>query len=252
MFQIHNFKDNDDVTVVEEKGMFSVIQYDRDLSCRPEEAQLKYFMSQQNVRKKQVIITLDNDGVILQPSAMQWMAGDIQQTTGLKGVGDAVGKLFSSKVTGESAIKPEYRGSGVVVTEPTYRHYLIENLADWNDAMVIEDGLFCASDNEVKLTTVMRSTFSSAAAGGEGLFNLCLKGSGNVVLECNVPREELILVELQDDTIKIDGHYAIAWSNTLTFTVERSGKTLIGSAASGEGLVNVYRGTGKVLLMPQV
>ena len=32
--------------------------------------------------------------------------------------------------------------------------------------------------------------------------------------------------------------------------MERSGKSLIGSAASGEGLVNVYRGTGKVLMMP--
>ena len=36
----------------------------------------------------------------------------------------------------------------------------------------------------------------------------------------------------------------------LDFTVERSGKTLVGSAASGEGLVNVYRGTGRVLLAP--
>lgn len=36
------------------------------------------------------------------------------------------------------------------------------------------------------------------------------------------------------------------------FTVERSGKTLMGSAASGEGLVNVYKGTGKILMMPQV
>ena len=31
---------------------------------------------------------------------------------------------------------------------------------------------------------------------------------------------------------------------------ERSTKTLIGSAVSGEGLVNVYRGTGKVLMSP--
>lgn len=43
---------------------------------------------------------------------------------------------------------------------------------------------------------------------------------------------------------------AIAWSGSLDFTVERSGKSLIGSAASGEGLVNVYRGTGKVLMAP--
>ena len=43
---------------------------------------------------------------------------------------------------------------------------------------------------------------------------------------------------------------AIAWSGSLDFTVERSGKTLAGSAVSGEGLVNVYRGTGKVLMAP--
>ena len=96
----------------------------------------------------------------------------------------------------------------------------------------------------------MRSNFSSAAAGGEGLFNLCLNGSGVFCIESQCPREELIEVELNNDMLKIDGNYAIAWSNSLDFTVERSGKTLIGSAASGEGLVNVYRGSGKVLMMP--
>ena len=45
-------------------------------------------------------------------------------------------------------------------------------------------------------------------------------------------------------------NFVIAWSGSLNFTVERSGKSLIGSAASGEGLVNVYRGTGKVLMAP--
>lgn len=57
-------------------------------------------------------------------------------------------------------------------------------------------------------------------------------------------------MELQNDVLKVDGNFAIAWSDTLEFSVERSGKSLIGSAASGEGLVNVYRGTGKVLLAP--
>ena len=52
------------------------------------------------------------------------------------------------------------------------------------------------------------------------------------------------------EVIKIDGNMAVAWSDTLSFTVERSGKTLLGSAASGEGLVNVYRGTGKILMAP--
>lgn len=43
---------------------------------------------------------------------------------------------------------------------------------------------------------------------------------------------------------------AIAWTNNLELTVERSGKTFVGSAVSCEGLVNVYRGTGKILMAP--
>ena len=85
----------------------------------------------------------------------------------------------------------------------------------------------------------------------EGFFNLSFSAPGGVVaLECDVPQKELIEVELNNDVIKIDGNMAIAWSKSLEFTVERSGKTLIGSAASGEGLVNVYRGTGRILLKP--
>jgi uncharacterized protein (AIM24 family) len=251
-FNISNFTDNDDVRILDEKGMFKVIEYIRDLSCTPSEAQLKYFMTQQGVRKKQLVIELDNDGAILQPGRMQWMLGNVSQTTGLKGVGDAVGKFFQGRVTGESTIKPEYKGNGIVVTEPTYNHLLLENLKDWDGSMVIQDGLFYACDNEIQLKTIARSNLSSAVAGGEGLFNLCLSGPGVVALECDVPKEELIYIDLFDDVLKVDGSYAIAWSTTLNFTVERSGKSLLGSAASGEGLVNVYKGTGKILLMPQV
>ena len=48
----------------------------------------------------------------------------------------------------------------------------------------------------------------------------------------------------------MDGNFVVAWSNSLDFTVEKSTKSVIGSIASGEGLVNVYRGTGKVLFAP--
>ena len=87
-------------------------------------------------------------------------------------------------------------------------------------------------------------------AGNEGLFNLGIQGYGALCLESPCPKEELIEVTLDNDELKVDGNMALAWSGSLNFTVERSGKSLIGSAASGEGLVNVYRGTGKVLLAP--
>ncbi len=250
MFKIRNFEDNDDVKIVEKLGAFKVVEYQRDLSVNHLTAQAAYYASEMNVRRRQLVCDVTLSDITIQAGAMQWMVGDVKATTGLKGVGDFIGKAFRGKVTNESAIKPEYTGTGMLVLEPTYKHILLIDVDNWNGSIIIEDGLFLACDSELKHKAVMRSNLSSAAMGGEGLFNLGLFGGGIVALESYVPREELIEIELEDNELKIDGNMAIAWSGSLKFTVERSGKTLMGSAASGEGLVNVYRGTGKVLMAP--
>lgn len=250
MYQIRNFLDNDDIRIVEAKGAFTVAEYLRDLSVSPDNAVTAYYSSKMNVRKRQVVCDLSKSNVTVQAGAMQWTVGDVNATTGIKGVGDLFGKAVRGKVTGESAIKPEYTGNGTLVLEPTYKYILLEDVRDWNGSMVLEDGLFLACESSLKHKAVMRSNLSSAVAGGEGLFNLGIAGEGVVCLESPCPREELIEIVLDNDVVKIDGNMAIAWSGSLNFTVERSGKTLIGSAASGEGLVNVYRGTGKVLMAP--
>ena len=249
MYRISNFTDNDDIRVLDTLGPFSVIEYLRDLSVMPGNAQNAYFCNEMNVRKRQVLCDLSKAQVTVQAGAMQWMVGKVNATTGVKGVGDLFGKALRGSVTGESAIKPEYTGNGLLVLEPTYKHILLLDLADWNGSIVLDDGLFLACDSRLKHKTVMRSNFSSAVAGNEGLFNLGIVGNEGVVcLESACPKEELVTIELQDDVLKVDGNMAIAWSGSLNFTVERSGKSLVGSAASGEGLVNVYRGTAKVLL----
>ena len=203
-----------------------------------------------NVRKRQVVCDLSKASVTIQAGAMQWMLGNVNATTGIKGVGDLFGKAVRGKVTGESAIKPEYTGDGLLVLEPTYKHLILMDAADWGGSVVLDDGLFLACDSRLKHKAVMRSNLSSAVAGGEGLFNLSLNGSGVFCIEADCPREELVEITLQNDVLKVDGNMAVAWSGSLEFTVERSGKSLIGSAASGEGLVNVYRGTGKVMMAP--
>ena len=250
MYQIRNFFENDDVKIIDSFGAFAVVEYQKDLSVMPETAMLAYYASQMNVRKRQVVCDVGKSNVTVQSGAMQWMVGDVRATTGLKGVGDLFGKAMRGSVTGESAIKPEYTGSGTLVLEPTYKHILLVDLKDWNGSIVLDDGLFLACESTLKHKAVMRSNVSSAVLGNEGLFNLGIQGQGVVCLESPCPREELVEIWLENDVLKVDGNFAIAWSGSLDFTVERSGKTLLGSAASGEGLVNVYRGTGKVLLAP--
>ena len=250
MYAIRNFTDNDDVKVLSERGPFQVIEYQRDLSVAPSSAMIAYYSAQMNVRKRQLVCQLSKSPVTIQAGAMQWMLGNVNATTGIKGVGDFFGKAVRGKVSGESAIKPEYTGDGVLVLEPTYKHLILLNVSEWGGSIVLDDGLFLACETSLKHKIVMRSNISSALAGGEGLFNLSLNGNGIVCVESECPMEELVEITLENDVLKIDGNFAIAWSGSLEFTVERSGKTLLGSAASGEGLVNVYRGTGKVLMMP--
>ena len=250
MYQINNFTNNDDIKILGELGAFSVIEYQRDLSVMPGEAITAYYASQMNVKRRQVVCDISKSNVTVQAGAMQWMVGDVKATTRIKGVGDLLGKAVRGSVTGESAIKPEYTGTGTLVLEPTYKHILLIDVADWDGSVVLDDGLFLVCESTLKHKAVMRSNLSSAALGKEGLFNLGIQGKGILCLESHCPKEELIEITLQNDVLKVDGNFAICWSGSLDFTVERSGKSLIGSAASGEGLVNVYRGTGKVLLAP--
>ena len=234
--RIYNLTDNDDAAIVAQQGIFQVMEWKRDFSVTYGSAMDAYYASEMNVRRRQLVCNLNGKtGAVVQAGAMQWAVGHIEVTTGVKGVGDFIGKLARGAVTNESAVKPEYHGNGVVVLEPTYRHVLLLDPSQMGGAITVNDGLFYAC---------------AMVAGGEGLFNLSLTGQGTVALESPVPASEIVTVDLENDELKVDGNFAIAWTNGLQFTVERSTKTLIGSAASGEGLVNVYRGTGRVLLAP--
>lgn len=249
MVKINGLFNDSDHLVTDMKGVFSIVEHQRDLAVSPLTAQAEFFMSKMGVRQKQALACMNGEtSVITQAGAMQWMAGDVHATTGIKGAGDLLGKIVKSAVTNETAIKPEYVGNGYLMLEPTYKYLLLEDVSDWDGGLVLDDGLFLACEGTVRHKVEARSNVSSAVLGNMGLFNLKLEGKGICVLESNVPREQLVEINLVNDVLKIDGNFAVCWSGSLNFTTERSGKTLVGSAVSGEGLVNVYKGTGRVLL----
>ena len=250
MYEVKNFLDNDDIRVAEKKGNIRIIEYLTDLSVNPYTCITQYYAARMNIRKRQVLIQLEDDEYILSAGAMQWMLRNVQAVADVKGVGDFIGKAIKGSVTKESTVKPKYKGNGLLMLEPTYKHLLIEDVSSWGTGIVLDDGMFLACESSVKYDVVMRSNISSAVLGNQGLFSLRLSGKGLAVLESPVPREELIEINLQNDEIKIDGNFAVAWSDTLEFTVEKSTKSLVGSAISSEGFVNVYRGTGKILIAP--
>lgn len=250
MIQINNLKNNANMQKIAELGCYEVYEHQKDLSVDPTSASIAYFMHEMNFRKRQVLCNLSGNSVKVQAGAMQWTAGNVNMDSGVKGAKDFFGKALKGLATGESTAKPIYQGHGYVMFEPTYKYIILEDVSSWGSGIVLDDGLFLACDATVKEEIVSRTNASSALLGGEGLFNLSLSGQGIAVLESSVPREELIEIVLDNDEVRIDGNMAIAWSKSLQFTVEKSTKSLLGSLVSGEGFVNVYRGTGKILMAP--
>lgn len=250
MVTINNVFNNSNLKCIEKKGIYSVFEHQQDLSVKPETAENSYFMSEMNVKKRQVLCELKESMVKLQAGAMQWQTGNISMNSDVSGVKDFLGKAFKGAATGESAVKPIFRGTGYLMLEPTYNHIIVEDVSEWGNGIVLDDGLFLACDANLSESIVSRNNMATAALGGEGLCNLQLSGNGICVLETPVPREELFEFVLENDTVKIDGNMAIAWSSSLEFTTEKSSSSLIGSVLSGEGFVNVYRGTGRILMAP--
>lgn len=200
------------------------------------------------IKLKQIRIALDDSSVILEPGALSYMKGDIEiksKTGGVFGFGK---KLLTSKLTGETVFKPTYSGSGEIFLEPSFGNFALIELED--DEIIVDDGMFFACEDSIEVGVSIQKNVSSALLGNEGLCQTKISGSGIVALEVPVPENEIFKCVLVNDTLKVDGNFAILRTGNIEFTVEKSSKSIVGSATSGEGLVNVYRGSGEVWLVP--
>lgn len=207
-----------------------------------------WYMEQQNVKVRQIVTYINNDAVRIEAGAMSYFQGPLEMVSGVT-VGNVIGKMFKGAVTGESIAQPIYRGSGMLVLEPSFRHFIPFTL-EAGETVIVDKGMFYVTSESVKVEPFLQKTISSALLGNEGWFQIALTGPGIVVLECIVPMCEIDIINLNNDILRVDGNFAVLRTGNLSFTVERSAQTLIGSAASGEGLVNVFKGTGQVWLAP--
>lgn len=211
-------------------------------------ALMTYFMKESNIKMKMLRVRLENSSAKLEAGALYYMQGNVEMTAKLGGVKGLGKKMFGGMATGETAIKPLYEGTGEIYTEPTFGHFALVKLN--NEEIIVDDGVFYACEGDVEVGVAAQKNVSSALLGNESLFQTKIKGNGIAALEIPVPESELVKVTLNNDVLKVDGNFALLRSGDITFTVEKSTKSIIGSAASGEGLLNVYRGTGEVWLAP--
>lgn len=195
-------------------------------------------LSQNNVNY--VEIAIENETVILESGIMHYMLGNIE----VESKTPSLGGMLKAGLTGESIFRPTYTGTGKIMTEPSFKHFFMLQLN--NEEYVLDQGAFVACDSSIEVSA-HRNKFMTGLRSGEGMFQTKVKGTGTVVCSAPGPVQE---VDLNDDKLVVDGSFAVARSSTLDYNVERVTKSLLGSATSGEGFVNVLRGSGKVYLAP--
>lgn len=226
-----------------------VIQYDKLLgSTNTATAQKLWFMKEANIKARQIAIYITNDSIKIEPGAMSYFQGPLEMVSGVT-AGNILGRAISGALTGERMAMPEYKGSGILVLEPSFKHYIIAELEP-GETIITDKGMFYCAQGSVNVRPIMNNQISGALLGGEGIFQTALTGPGLIVLESPVPMCEINMLHLNNDILRVDGNFALLRTGNIQFTVERSARTLVGSAVSGEGLVNVFRGTGDVWIAP--
>jgi uncharacterized protein (AIM24 family) len=123
-------------------------------------------------------------------------------------------------------------------------------LALSNEEAIIDKGLFYASEGSIEVGVAMQKNISSAMLGGEGLFQTKISGTGWAVMSIPVPASEVVRYTLNNEKLSVDGTIALLRKGNIEYRVEKSNKSLLGSAISGEGLLQTFTGTGEVWLAP--
>lgn len=198
-------------------------------------AQTLFYAQQVGLRLKQVRIILRNGEAVLESGALQFMRGNIGIETAAGGLGGLAKKLVTSALTQETVFRPRYKGTGEVYLEPPFGHFIVIRLDE--EEAIVEKGMFYASEGSVDVGVAVQRNVSSALFGGEGLIQTKVSGSGWCVLASPVPADEVIRCQLNNEKLSVDGTFALLRKGRIDFRVERSTKSLIGSAASGEGLL---------------
>ncbi len=185
-----------------------------------------------------VEITLDNASVRTESAAARYWRGNITMTNPMP----SVGGMLKSAITGNKIFRPVFTGTGVIQLAPRFHEFVEIDLK--GNKVVLEKGAYWASDMGVEVDAFVNN-LSAGLFSGEGFIQTAVSGTG-VVIACSPGPIEV--VDLKNEKLVLDGAYAVARSSGLSYSVQKSTRSIFGTVSSGEGLVQVIEGTGRVYL----
>ena len=191
-------------------------------------------------RLNMVKVELENSSFRYEAGAMHYMKGNLELESEIP----SVGKMFKSMITKEKIVKPVISGTGTVFMQPSFGEFTILDLQ--NDEWILDQGAYYASEMNVEIGAYTNRAIG-ALFSGEKWFQTVVAGTGKVIIVSAGPLEE---VELLNGRLVVDGAFAVARTSGVELKVAKATRGIFSTIISGEGLVNTFTGTGKVLIAP--
>ncbi|HYE79005.1 MAG TPA: AIM24 family protein [bacterium] len=190
---------------------------------------------------KMIKATINNEMIRAEAGALHYMRGHVQMDV----AAPTAGGILKAMASGESIVRPTYKGVGeVYFGPPHFGEYTMLDLA--NHQWIVDRGAYVCSDAGVDVT-VWRNKALTGFLSGEGFWQTLIQGTGRAVIKSGGPLEA---IDLNGDSLWVDGNFAVARTGNIEFSLKRASKGFFASAASGEGIVHCFTGTGRVLLSP--
>jgi uncharacterized protein (AIM24 family) len=191
-------------------------------------------------------ITLKDETVVIERGAMSHMRGDLK----MKGRLPGPLRLLRAVLSGEEAFRPTISGTGMLYLESSFGGFYIMDLPG-TENWVVESGAFWCS--EARLTqTFHRERFTTSFWTGNGLLDFKTKvvGQGRVMICSPGPVEEIILGKDSPHGSQLiaDGPIVLARTESISYTVRLPSLLPWRRAVTGESMLRVYRGEGRMLV----
>lgn len=212
-------------------------------------AEMLFYAAQAGLSMKMVRLKIDNSHVRVEPGGLYFMKGalEMKASTG----GGIMKGLARKVVSGETFFVNEIHGSGLIYLEPTFGHFMLHNVTEADEGVIVDKGLFYAGTEGLDISVAAQKNISSALFGGEGWFQTRISGAGIAVIYSPVPRQEIMKIALQDgETLSVDGNFALMRTERVKFAVVKSSKSWVATGVSGEGLLQTFTGPGTVWIAP--
>ena len=176
-------------------------------------------MAQWEVKHKDLLhyveVTLRNETVRTEATAMRYYRGPIEMQSKMP----SVGSFIKSRLSGEKVFRPIYTGSGKLVLEPSFQEFYALELR--NEELILDKGAYWASDGDVEVDIRMNK-ISTSLFSGEGWIQTAVRGTGTVIIQAPGAIE---VVDLHNDRLVVDGNFAVARSASLSFSIQQSAKS---------------------------